>query len=217
MSRSVADGCRLTGPGSFLPSCARPSGNVARRPGFAPAVAEMWTEIAEPEPTFGGTRRPRLRPSRTPTGKRARSWPAPLGQEGGRSWICGRPADGFAKSAKRSGVGVYELPRSDLAGSFAPGGRANGAAAGHPSAPAGDPFWPAAAMWGCPWIASSHRRVSKVVWTQDAAVAAAYRVDARGWSELFGELMDPIEARFSRPEPGGGSGTSWLGCWRRYR
>jgi SRSO17 transposase len=36
---------------------------------------------------------------------------------------------------------------------------------------------------------------------QDAAVAAAYRVDARRWSELFGELMDPIEARFSRPEP----------------
>jgi DDE superfamily endonuclease len=36
---------------------------------------------------------------------------------------------------------------------------------------------------------------------QDAAVAAAYRVDARRWSALFGELMDPIEARFSRPEP----------------
>jgi SRSO17 transposase len=32
-------------------------------------------------------------------------------------------------------------------------------------------------------------------------VAAAYRVDARRWSGLFGELMDPIEARFARPEP----------------
>ena len=32
-------------------------------------------------------------------------------------------------------------------------------------------------------------------------MAAAYRVDARRWSALFGELMDPIEARFSRPEP----------------
>lgn len=32
-------------------------------------------------------------------------------------------------------------------------------------------------------------------------MAAAYRVDARRWSELFSELMDPIEARFSRPEP----------------
>ena len=37
--------------------------------------------------------------------------------------------------------------------------------------------------------------------TEDAAVAAAYRVDARRWSELFGELMDTIEARFTRPEP----------------
>jgi SRSO17 transposase len=35
---------------------------------------------------------------------------------------------------------------------------------------------------------------------QNAAVAAAYRVDARRWSELFGELMDTIEARFARPE-----------------
>lgn len=32
-------------------------------------------------------------------------------------------------------------------------------------------------------------------------MAAAYRVDARRWSALFGELMDPIEARFSRPQP----------------
>jgi hypothetical protein len=57
-------------------------------------------------------------------------------------------------------------------------------------------------VWFCPWIASSHRRVSAVVWTyQDAAVAAAYRVDAQRWSELFGELMDTIEARFARPEP----------------
>jgi SRSO17 transposase len=40
------------------------------------------------------------------------------------------------------------------------------------------------------------------VWTnQDAAVAAAYRVDAQRWSELFSELMDTIEARFTRPEP----------------
>ena len=39
------------------------------------------------------------------------------------------------------------------------------------------------------------------MWTQDAAVAAAYRVDAQRWSELFGELRDTIEARFARPEP----------------
>ena len=56
-------------------------------------------------------------------------------------------------------------------------------------------------VWFFPWTASSHRRVSAVVWTtEDAAVAAAYRVDARRWSELFGELMDTIEARFTRPE-----------------
>lgn len=54
----------------------------------------------------------------------------------------------------------------------------------------------------CPWTASSHRRVSAVVWTnKDAAVAAAYRVDAQRWSELFETLMDTIEARFTRPEP----------------
>src|SRR3954447_2454566 len=41
----------------------------------------------------------------------------------------------------------------------------------------------------------------RVVWTdQNAAVAAAYRVDAQRWSELFGELMDTIGARFARPE-----------------
>jgi SRSO17 transposase len=40
-----------------------------------------------------------------------------------------------------------------------------------------------------------------VVWTPKTAVAAAYRVDAQRWSELFDELMNPIEARFSRPEP----------------
>jgi SRSO17 transposase len=32
-------------------------------------------------------------------------------------------------------------------------------------------------------------------------VAAAYRVDAQRWSELFSDLMDTIEARFTRPEP----------------
>ena len=57
-------------------------------------------------------------------------------------------------------------------------------------------------VWFCPWTASSHRRVSAVVWTtENMAVAAAYRVDAQRWSELFGELMDTIEARFTRPEP----------------
>jgi SRSO17 transposase len=57
-------------------------------------------------------------------------------------------------------------------------------------------------VWFCPWTVSSHRQVSAVVWTsEDAAVAAAYRVDAQRWSELFGELMDTIEARFARPEP----------------
>src|SRR3954451_22511027 len=41
----------------------------------------------------------------------------------------------------------------------------------------------------------------RVVWTdQNAAVAAAYRVDAQRWSELFGGLMDTIGARFARPE-----------------
>ena len=39
------------------------------------------------------------------------------------------------------------------------------------------------------------------MWTQDTAVAAAYRVDARRWSELFEALLDTIEARFARPEP----------------
>jgi SRSO17 transposase len=40
------------------------------------------------------------------------------------------------------------------------------------------------------------------VWTsEDAAVAAAYRVDAQRWSELFETLMDTIEERFARPEP----------------
>jgi hypothetical protein len=40
------------------------------------------------------------------------------------------------------------------------------------------------------------------VWTsKDAAVAAAYRVDAQRWAELFEELLDTIEARFTRPEP----------------
>jgi SRSO17 transposase len=39
-----------------------------------------------------------------------------------------------------------------------------------------------------------------VVTTSKAAVAAAYRVDAARWSELFSELMDPIETRFARPE-----------------
>lgn len=40
------------------------------------------------------------------------------------------------------------------------------------------------------------------MWTkQDAAVAAAYRVDARRWSGLFDELMDAVGARFGRPEP----------------
>jgi hypothetical protein len=38
------------------------------------------------------------------------------------------------------------------------------------------------------------------VWTQDATVAAAYRVDAQRWAELFDELLDTIEARFGRPE-----------------
>ncbi len=53
----------------------------------------------------------------------------------------------------------------------------------------------------CPWTASSHRRLSAAVWTsKDAAVAAAYRVEAQRWAELFGELMDTIEARFARPE-----------------
>ncbi len=57
-------------------------------------------------------------------------------------------------------------------------------------------------VWFCPWTASSHRQVSVVVWTTEtAAVAAAYRVDAQRWSELFSELMDTIEARFTRPEP----------------
>jgi SRSO17 transposase len=56
-------------------------------------------------------------------------------------------------------------------------------------------------VWFCPWTASSHRRVSAVVWTtKDAAAAAAYRIDARRWSELFETLMDTIEARFARPE-----------------
>lgn len=56
-------------------------------------------------------------------------------------------------------------------------------------------------VWFCPWTASSHRRVSAVVWTtEDAAVAAAYRVDAQRWSELFNGLMDTIGARFARPE-----------------
>ena len=32
-------------------------------------------------------------------------------------------------------------------------------------------------------------------------MAAAYRVDAQRWSELFETLMDTIEARFTRPEP----------------
>jgi hypothetical protein len=36
---------------------------------------------------------------------------------------------------------------------------------------------------------------------QDAAVAAAYRVDAQRSAELFEALMDTIEARFARPEP----------------
>ncbi|GIM76281.1 hypothetical protein Aco04nite_49590 [Winogradskya consettensis] len=40
-----------------------------------------------------------------------------------------------------------------------------------------------------------------VVWTQDSAVAAAYKVDAQRWSELSSELMDTIEARFARLEP----------------
>ncbi len=31
-------------------------------------------------------------------------------------------------------------------------------------------------------------------------MAAAYGVDAERWPELFGELMDEIEARFARPE-----------------
>jgi len=39
------------------------------------------------------------------------------------------------------------------------------------------------------------------VWTQDTAVAAAYRVDAQRWAELFEALLDTIEARFGRPEP----------------
>jgi SRSO17 transposase len=40
------------------------------------------------------------------------------------------------------------------------------------------------------------------VWTSEgAAVAAAYRVDAQRWSELFEKLMDTIEERFARPEP----------------
>lgn len=40
-----------------------------------------------------------------------------------------------------------------------------------------------------------------VVWTKDAAVAAAYRVDARRWLGLFDELMDVVGSRFGRPEP----------------
>ena len=39
------------------------------------------------------------------------------------------------------------------------------------------------------------------MWTQDTAVAAAYRVDAQRWAELFEALLDTIEARFGRPEP----------------
>jgi hypothetical protein len=40
-----------------------------------------------------------------------------------------------------------------------------------------------------------------VVWTQDTAVAAAYRADAQRWSGLFDELMDVVGSRFGRPEP----------------
>ncbi len=40
------------------------------------------------------------------------------------------------------------------------------------------------------------------MWTDhDAAVAAAYRVDARRWRELFDELMVTVGVRFRRPEP----------------
>lgn len=40
-----------------------------------------------------------------------------------------------------------------------------------------------------------------VVWTKDAAVAAAYRVDVQRWSGLFDELMDVVGSCFGRPEP----------------
>lgn len=39
------------------------------------------------------------------------------------------------------------------------------------------------------------------MWTQDTAVAAAYRVDAQRWLGLFDELIDVIGSRFGRPEP----------------
>ncbi|WP_416904013.1 hypothetical protein [Micromonospora echinospora] len=40
------------------------------------------------------------------------------------------------------------------------------------------------------------------MWTkQDAAVAAAYRVDVQRWAALFDGLMDTVGSRFARPEP----------------
>lgn len=56
-----------------------------------------------------------------------------------------------------------------------------------------------------------------VVWTKDAAVAAAYRVDVQRWSGLFDELMDVVGSCFGRPEPRRWGGTSWPGCLCRCR